>query len=182
MSRVSVIFSTFALFLILVKPVFSQDITGRWAVGYRYSYVNADDDDFRKAASANGINLTYGLNENLAIELEADHFDLKSKAHTRLGVTEFHTNLQLRKSFNNFVPYLIGGVGLQYYNYSELGLGDRRDDNVSISYKTGIGLEYFINKNLALNTEGAYVYGDTGSGATLDVYSWRVSAGLKYYF
>lgn len=182
MSRVFVVLSILALSLILVKPVLSQDIAGRWAIGYRYNYVNADDDDFRKAGGANGLNLTYGLNENLAVELEADYFGLKSKVHTRLGVTSLFANLQLRKSFKNFVPYVVGGLGVQYYKYSELGPGDRKDHSASHSYKTGLGLEYFFNKNLSIHTEAAYVYGNTGGDATLDVYAWRFGTGLKYYF
>jgi opacity protein-like surface antigen len=180
MGKLLLCFFSFALFF--VKPAFSQDITGRWAIGYRYNYVNADDDDFRKVGAANGLNLTYGINKNLAVELETDYFGFKSKSYTRLRVTSFHTNLQLRKSFKNFVPYLVGGIGFQYYRYSELGAGDRKDKIISYSYKTGGGLEYFINKNLAANTEVAYVYGNTGGNATLDVYAWRFGAGLKYYF
>lgn len=182
MRKIFIVFLMLALFQILVKPAFSQDITGRWAIGYRYNYVNPDDEDFRKVSGSNGLNLTYGLNENLAIELEADYFSLKSKANTRLGVTSFHANLQLRKNFNNFVPYLVGGLGVQCYKFDELGLGDSRDKDVSFSYKTGGGLEYFFNKNLSIHTEAAYVYGNTGGSATLDVYAWRFGTGLKYYF
>jgi len=182
MSRIFILVSILASFLILVRPALSQDIGGRWAIGYRYNYIFIDDDDFNKVNGSNGLNLTYGINENLAAELEADYFSVKSQAETRLGVTSLHANLQLRKSFKNLVPYLVGGLGIQYYKYGELGPGDRKDNSFSLSYKTGGGLEYFFNKNLSINTEAAYVYGNTGGSATLDVYAWRFGTGLKYYF
>ncbi len=182
MRRIFTVFFSLAMVLILIKPAFSQDITGKWAIGYRYNYVYLDDDDFSKEGNCNGVNLTYGLNEYFTVELETDYFSVESKSGTKLGVTSSHANLQLRKSFKNFVPYLVGGLGFQYFKYSELGDGDRKDNNISYSYKTGGGLEYFFNKNLSMHTEAAYVYGNTGGGATLDVYGWRLGTGLKYYF
>lgn len=179
--RTSVIMA-FAAVLFLLNPAWSEEIKGRWAVGSRYRYFDADDADFRGNGNAANLNLTYGLTDNLALECEGGYYRLKSKAGTRLGVYSFHTNLQLRANTKKIVPYLTGGIGFQHYRYRDIGEGDRRDKRFSYSYKTGAGAEYFINKNWAVNIEADYIYGNTGGKATLDVYGWQYGGGVKYYF
>lgn len=178
--KVLIIFLAAVLFSL--KPAWCEEIKGRWGVGSRYRYVVSDDDDFKRNGNSANLNLTYGVTDNLAVEGEAGYFTLKSKAGTRVGVFSFHTNLQLRANLKKFTPYILGGLGFQHYNFSKLGDGDRSDNNYSYSYRTGVGAEYFINKNWALNLEADYIYGNTGGNATLDVYSWQYGGGVKFYF
>lgn len=166
----------------LVRPIFSQDIENRWGLGYRYGYVDADDANYKTHGNAHNLNLTYIFNENFATELESGYFRLKSKNGSALGVFSFYANLQLRTAIKSFYPYIVGGIGGQYYDYDKLKGNDRKDKTVSFSYKTGLGVEYFFDKNWALNFECVYVYGNTGGNATLDVYGWHYCAGMKYYF
>lgn len=159
-----------------------QGIKNRWGAGYRYGFVNAEDDDFNIHGDAHYLNVTYGLTDNIAIECEGGYFRLESKADTKLDVYSFHTDIQLRANTKKLVPYLIGGIGFQVYDYRNIGQDDRKDKEISVSYESGVGVEYFFTGNWALNLEVMYVYGNTGGDATLDVYSWQFGYGLKYYF
>ncbi len=170
------------LSVFLISAAWCQDIKGRWGLGYRYGFVDSDDADYKTNGNSHNLNLTYGLTDNLALECESGYYKLQSKAGTDLGVYSFHAGLQLRKEIKNLVPYLTGGLGFQHYGYSELGDGDRKDNNYSYSYRTGAGAEYFFTDNFALNAEVVYIYGNTGGNATLDAYGWQYGGGIKYYF
>ena len=168
--------------VLFVMAVSAQDIKGKFGVGYRYGFVHPDDADYKTNGNAHNLNLTYGLSDNLALEGETGYFRLKSKAGTEVGVYSLFTSMQFRLNLDKFVPYLVGGIGLQYYDYDNLGEGDREDNKFSFAYRFGTGLEYFLKKNLSINGELVYVYGNTGGDATLDVYGWQYCAGAKFYF
>ncbi len=169
--------------LTLINPAKAEDIKGKWGVGYRYRYVAPDDDNFKAHGNCHNVNLTYGLTDNIAIEGEFGHFRLKSNAASEVGTYSLHAGIQLRaNAIKNFVPYLVGGPGLQIYDYNNVSGGDMKDETFSFSYKTGGGIEYFLNKNLAFNLEAVYIYGNTGGKASLDVYGWQYGGGVKYYF
>ena len=186
----------FALLLLIIfsSKAFSEDnsthhvdIAKRWAVGYRYGYVDADDADFRTSTGnrnrgCQNLLVSYGINNNLTIEFEGSFFKLISMDSSELNTYSILANLQLRKKVGDFYPYLVGGVGGQFFDYKDLGGTDAKDKDASIAYKFGGGLEYFLNNNWSLNAEGAYIYGNTGGSATLDTYSWHYKTGIKYYF
>lgn len=172
----------FVMLLLVCGSAWCEDIKGRWGVGYRYGFVNPDDDDFKSHGNAHYLNLTYGLTENIAVEAEGGYFRLKSKAGSEIGVYSLHADIQLRANLKRLAPYILGGIGFQGYKYDNIGSGDRKDKNISFSYEAGVGTEYFLSKNWALNLEAVYIYGNTGGNATLDVYSWQYGGGIKYYF
>ncbi|UCG35300.1 MAG: outer membrane beta-barrel protein [Candidatus Omnitrophota bacterium] len=154
----------------------------RYAIGFRYYYDDVDDEDFKRDGNVYSANLTYSLNSNFALELETGHVKLKSKFGTELGVFATYLNLQIRKPIENWAPYLVGGIGGQFYDYGELKVTDKKDKSADFSYKVGAGLEYAFDKNWAMNVEYVYVYGNTGGSASLDTYGWQYGAGIKYYF
>lgn len=169
--------------LTVINPAAAEDIKGKMGIGYRYRYVAPDDDNFKANGNCHNINLTYGLTDNIALEGEAGHFRLKSTAASEVGVYSLHGGIQLRaNAIKNLVPYLTGGAGFQVYDYNNVSGGDRKDKTISFSYKTGGGIEYFFNKNVAFNLEAVYIYGNTGGDASLDVYGWQYGGGVKYYF
>lgn len=154
----------------------------KWALGTRYTYFDPDDADYTHNGNCYGLNLTYSFNDKIALELEGDYFKLQSKDNSKIGIYSIYANLQLKKRLKKFYPYLTGGVGLQHYSYGILQRNDTKDEDSSISYKYGVGLEYAIVDNWRVNFETTYAYGNTGGGASLDVYGIRYGIGLKYYF
>jgi opacity protein-like surface antigen len=168
--------------VILSKSGLCQEITERYGLGYRYSYFKADDADYKSHGNVHDLIVSYGISEYLAVELEGGYFELKSKSGSEIGVLSGYTNLQVRAPIKEFVPYIVGGIGMQFYDYKKLLVDDRKDKDSSFSYKLGGGFEYFLTQDWAFNSEASYVYGNTGGEATLDVYGWRYSAGFKYFF
>ncbi|UCD14868.1 MAG: porin family protein [Candidatus Omnitrophota bacterium] len=184
MSRKLLFFVAVFLVTLLAVPgaAFCQDKKNKWALGYRYSYVDADDADFKTHGNAHDLIVGYELTDNFAVEAEAGHFRLKSKSGTGLDVVTAHASLQLRLPSGKFVPYLSGGAGWMFYDYGTLYADDEKDNRNSFSYKAGAGMDFLLTEKLAFGGEVSYVYGNTGGGATLDVYHWRYGVGFKYYF
>lgn len=171
------------VFCAALGSAYAQDTKGKFGLGYNYRYVAPDDDDFKTGGNNHSLDLTYGLTNNIALEAEIGHFMLKSKAGSKLGVYSFYPGVQLRMNpIKQFVPYLTAALGFQGYDYEKISGGDMKDKNFSLSYKTGGGVEYFLNKHLSLGLEVDYVYGNTGGEASLDVYGWQYGGGIKYYF
>ncbi len=164
-----------------------KDMERRRAFGYRYGFINVDDADIKKQGTGGNRNchsytLTYDLSEKLALEWEWSSFRLISKVLTRVKAYSIGANLLYKLDTGNITPYITTGLGIQHYRYSNIGTDDRKGHSFSHLIKSGGGLDYFLNKGLALNGEISYVYGNTGGDATLDVYQWRYSGGLKCFF
>ncbi len=162
----------------------NKDSMNRWGIGYRYRYVHPDDEDFKKGngGNNNNLNVTYWVDRDLALELEVGHFQLKTDVGSKIDITSAHLAIQLIKDFDKIKPYFVAGIGFQHYkrNYVAESLNTGRDN--SVSFKLGPGVEYYFDKNWAINLEAVYVYGDTGAKTTLDVYGWQFGGGIKYYF
>lgn len=159
-----------------------KDSGNKWGVGYRYRYVHPDDEDLKnQGGHSNNLNLTYRAFRNLALELEGGHFELESNSGTTIDVISLHAAVQLIANFSKIKPYLVSGIGFQYYD-REKTVGNTDAKESSFSYKAGPGIEYFLNKNCAINLEGVYIYGNTGVRDSLDVYGWQFGGGMKFYF
>jgi len=162
--------------------IWDLGMSDRYAIGFRYYYADVDDEDYKRDGNVYNANLSYSLNSNIAFELETGHLKLKSKFGTELEVFSTLFNMQLRAPIENWAPYLVGGIGGQFYDYGELKGTDKKDKAMDFSYKVGAGVEYAFDKNWSMNIEYAYVYGNTGGSASLDTYGWQYGAGIKYYF
>ncbi len=161
-----------------------QDIKDRWSVGADFAYVRPEDAEYKESPNLLGrASVGCGISNNIAVELEAGSFRLKSKHDSKTTVYTLLTNLELRaKNFGKFVPYLLGGIGWAFFSYDDLHPTEKKDKTSSYAWKTGVGLEYFLNNNWALNFEGAHFYANTGGKTHLDVYGRHYSLGVKYYF
>ena len=169
--------------IVFCKPGFCQDIKNRWALGLDISYIFPQDIEYKDTFSYPGrINLSFGINNNLAIELEVGTYSLKSKWDSKTRIYTFLTNLELRTKPGKIVPYALFGIGAAFFSYDDLHPTERKDKSASYAYKGGVGIEYFLTENWAVNLEAVHFYANTGGKATLDVYSYQYSTGLKYYF
>lgn len=172
----------FVIFVGLYNPGFCQDIKNRWAVGLGASYVQPEDAEYEEEPTYLGkATLGYGINNNLALELEADTFRLKSNTGSKVRVNSVLINLELRTKLGRFFPYALLGAGWSFFSFKDLTPQEKKDKSNSYVYKVGGGIEYFLNKNWALNYEAVHFYTDTGK-TNLEVYNWQHSMGIKYYF
>lgn len=180
-----VIVLTFVIgFALFSNLGFCEEIKNRWAAGLDFAYVRPEDAEYKESTNLLGkASLGYGLSNNLAVELEAGTFRLKSKHESKTYVYSLLTNLELRcDKFGKFVPYLLGGIGVAFFSYDDLHSTEQKDKTWSPAWKAGVGIEYFLSKNWAVNLEGAHFYANTGGKTHLDVYGRHYSLGIKYYF
>ena len=163
---------------------FCQEIKNRWYLGTDFAYVSPEDAEIKETAYyLTSASLGYGISNNLAVELEAEGFRLKSKYDSKIKVYTLLANLELRaKNFGKFTPYAIGGFGWAFFDYDNLHPTEKKDKSSSPAWKAGLGGEYSLTKNWAVNCEAVHFYANTGGKASLDVYSQQYSLGIKYYF
>lgn len=163
---------------------FAQEIKNRWYLGTDFAFVSPEDAEIKEGTYyLTSASVGYGISNNLAIELEAEGFRLKSKHDSKIKVYTLFTNLELRtKNFGKFTPYAIGGFGWAFFDYNNLHPTEKKDKPSSYAWKAGIGGEYFLTKNWAVNSEAVHFYANTGGKTHLDVYGQQYSLGVKYYF
>lgn len=177
-----VVFIALIIFVSFSEFGFCQEIKNRWAVGVAGSYVQPEDAEYEDAPAYLGkATLGYGINDHLALEAEADTFQLKSKTGSRVRVNSLLINLEIRTKTGKFFPYAILGAGWSFFSFKNLTPEEKKDKSNSYAYKTGVGVEYLLDKNWALNYEAVHFYTTTGK-TNLEVYNWQHSLGIKYYF
>ncbi|MEW5895886.1 MAG: porin family protein [Candidatus Omnitrophota bacterium] len=150
-----------------------SDITNRFGVGYRFGWMDDDDDtstivpDVDQKHSAL---LIYGLSPYTALQLEgsyATNWDFDTEFYSLFA------DLQLRMPMEEMAAYIFGGVGLQNQDFDDIF-----DSEDSMAWRAGIGAEYFMTEQTAVNAEGIYNFDD--GDATFN--SWELRLGLSYYF
>lgn len=168
----------------LCRVGFSEEIKGRWYVGTDVAYVSPEDAEIKEAAYfLSSASVGYGISDNFAAELEAEGFRLKTKNDSKIKVYTLLVNGELRaRAFGKFVPYLVGGIGAAFFRFDDLHPTEQKDKSFSYAWKGGVGGEYFLSKNWAVQAEAVHFYTNTGGKTHIDVYSQQYSLGIKYYF
>ncbi len=148
---------------------------------------------------ANGISLGANFDEHWGAELAFDAFQLNWDNRLDQRVAELTTLTlipQIRWRYplldDRLVPYAIVGIGpsfLQYNDRKSHAFGiDLEAEGWKLSATAGVGIEYFLQDEIAFGFEGKYVWVDqldTRIGdeyGTTDTSSWLVSFGLRAYF
>lgn len=144
------------------------------------------------AGFAGQLGVSYGFNRYINGELEFGMMINKWKEYGDMYLFPIMANIQLRAAdfHENFVPYLVGGVGGAILTIDEKS-GYTSDVTYGFALKGGLGFDYYITENWVLNMEGDYYFTtakaevnkDGAAYAKHDNHSvWFIGAGLKYYF
>ena len=137
--------------------------------------------------------VSYGFNKYLNGEFEVGWEMSKWKNYGDIHTIPILFNLQLRAAdlSENFVPYIVGGVGPAIVTMREKSAYSS-DLSWGVALKGGLGFDYYVTPNWVLNAEGSYYF--TTCEAKVNYKSggevvkhenqsfWFVGAGLKYYF
>lgn len=182
--------------------VLAEDLAGRFSVGVVGGGVFPKDSEIDSTFYVGG-NLAYGVNEYIALggEVGYSSWDVEEVGvdYGEIRAVPLLADLYLRYPVemgeNKLVPYVVGGLGVVFYDYKESSFlkqyGVTVDVDPSFALKLGGGLEYFFTKNIALGVEGSYGWSEadvsvSGAGAvastSMDTNSWMVTGGIKYYF
>jgi outer membrane protein len=200
----TIIFYCLVVSLVLTAgSAMADSIQGKLGVTGRIGLlVPTDSEAFATPSNLNtdvgfigGGGLIYGLNKNIALELDITHSEFEAD---RVGSREGDfatTNISLGAQYrfvNNpvykLVPYVGAGLDILVNDF-KFADGDKADiDTVAAVHASG-GLDYFILKQLALNAEVKGVlapdadikFGGSKIG-NYDPTSLSMTFGVRYFF
>jgi outer membrane protein len=137
-----------------------------------------------------GGGLIYGIDNHFAVELEATRTSFGSETGD-FGVTDISLGGQYRFTSQNIrlVPYLGAGLDILVSDYSPNG-GSRQDVDTKVGVHLAGGVDYFLQRQLALTAE---LRGVLAPNATItDRFGDRVgrfdpsnfsgTVGVRYFF
>ena len=148
---------------------------------------------------ANGVSLGANFDRHWGAELSLDAFQLGLRnAEDRLAAEMSSITLmpqvRLRQPFLNdrLVPYVLAGAGVSFVQANDrksaaFGM-DLEAEGWQAAATAGIGIEYFLDDEVAFGFEGKYIWVDpvdTRIGAevgTKDMSAFLLSFGLRLYF
>lgn len=174
----------------------ADSINGKLGVTGRVGFLSPADnnaeyfDNRTDTGLVVGGGLIYGIDDNIAVELEAMRSEFGSDTGD-FGVTDISIGGQYRFGVQQrFVPYLGAGFDVLISDYDEnSGLGSDIETKVGVHVSAGV--DFFLQKNLALTAEARLVAApdakitDRQSGANageFDPSSLSTTVGLRYFF
>lgn len=195
--------SLFLAGILAAGNVSAADIKGRLGVTGRLGFlVPADSErppggDTIKsdAGFIGGGGLIYGIDRNVAVELDVTHTEFDSDLHDgRFG--DFETDnvsvgLQYRFTLQKekLVPFVGAGVDFLINDFTDAD-GTRHDVDTVIGMHLKGGIDYFINPNVALTAELKGILSpdadiETSRGTKVgnfDPSSFSMTFGARYFF
>lgn len=150
-------------------------------VGYNYQFTNnvvlGIDADFAWTGADDSTTVFDG--EDLVGSLDSE-LDWEGAVRARLGY-----------AVDRFLPYIAGGVAFGRLNhdvFDALGAPSGSDDDTSVGWTLGVGLEYAFTDNIIGRAEYRYTdFGDfdfdiNGTSASTDLTTNDVRLGIAYKF
>lgn len=194
----------------------AEDIAGRSGLGIGLGYISPKDDTI-DSGMLPSINYTYGVTSNFSLELSLGRavLDVEDEDISGLNLGEITTvplqlTAQYRIPSGSASPYLGAGVGYYFNDFDtsdeavdflRTDLGDpsltaKIEADDSFGYHVNLGVDYFFNRNLAINLDARYFWTEVdgtlkgtvfgipfeGDLGELELDSSVVSAGIKYFF
>ena len=138
-----------------------------------------------------GAGLIYGIDDHFAAELDVTRTSFGSDTGD-FGITNVSLGAQYRFALQQrqLVPYLGIGLDILVSDYDENG-GAKSDVDTTVGAHISGGVDYFLQKNLALTAEVKLVVApdaritDRSSGdhvGNFDPSSFSTTVGIRYFF
>ena len=148
---------------------------------------NADlNDNKTDAGLIGGAGLIYGIDDHIAVEVDLSHAAFGSDGGD-FGVTNLSFGGQYRFALadHRLVPYVGAGLDVIFSDF-EANNGTNLDVDTTVGVHVSGGVDYFIQKQLALTAEGKLVVApDTdieGNRGDFDPTSFSTTVGIRYFF
>lgn len=175
----------------------ADSIKGKLGVTGRVGFLSPADnnaeffDNRTDSGFVAGGGLIFGIDDHIAAELDVTRSEFDSDTGD-FGVTNFSFGGQYRFALQQrqLVPYLGAGLDILVSDYDENG-GARSDVDTTVGVHVSGGVDFFLQKNLALTAEAKIVAApdaditDRQSGASagdFDPTSFSTTVGLRYFF
>jgi len=175
----------------------ADSIKGRLGVTGKVGFINPADNnaEFYDNRTDTGViaggGLIYGLDDHIALELDLTGAAFGSDTGD-FNVADISFGGQYRFALQQrqFVPYIGAGLDIIATDYdANNGAGSDVDTTIGVHVKGG--LDFFLQRNLALTAEAKLVVApdaditDSGSGAhygNFDPTSLSTTVGIRYFF
>lgn len=154
------------------------------------NYVNPYHNNRTDIGFVGGGGLIYGIDDHFAAELEVTRTSFGSDSGD-FGVTNVSLGAQYRFALQQrrLVPYVGGGLDILVSDYDPND-GIRRDVDTTVGGHVNGGVDYFIQKNLALTAEAKLVVAPDTSitdrfgnhRGDFDPSSFSTTAGIRFFF
>lgn len=212
----------FAAFANAAAPVTGEGgwlYDGDWLRGYiglRFGVAFPSNREFGSGFSFNeggaqqspNAQVGMDLSRYLSLELDLSYYETDydaAGAGTVGEITIYSLIPQIRVRYpmysDRFVPYLVGGVGIGFTETSDPtpitakpGVPILSGKESSVAGSVGVGFDYYLAQNLALNLEAKQLFfrpslsvkylstGQTGENVDLNLDATILSLGLRLYF
>lgn len=175
----------------------ADSIKGKLGVTGKIGLVNPADNesDFYKNKTDIGFigggGLIYGIDDHFAAELDLTRTSFGSETGD-FGVTNLSLGGQYRFALTNrqLVPYVGAGLDILFSDYDP-DFGPNQDVDTTVGVHVSGGIDYFLQKNLALTAEAKLVIApdtkitDSYNGnhyGDFDPSSFSTTFGIRYFF
>jgi outer membrane protein len=175
----------------------ADSIKGKVGVTGRVGFISPTDNDAEfinnrtDTGFVAGGGLIYGLDDHIAVELDVTRASFGSDTGD-FGVTNVSFGGQYRFALQQrqLVPYLGAGLDILATDYDENG-GARSDVDTTVGVHISGGIDFFLQKNLALTAEAKLVAApdakitDRQNGnhaGDFDPSSFSTTVGIRYFF
>ncbi|MCI0591286.1 MAG: porin family protein, partial [Gammaproteobacteria bacterium] len=147
-----------------------------------------------------GGSVGLNINRYLGAELVVDNYDTHIESGDGLKLAEFAIwniipELRVRYPVLNgdLVPYMVAGVGAGFGQINDTTLDTGPGTRITLSGRdwspvaaAGLGVDYFVFKNVAITAESKYVYQEStfqvnGKGQDVNVSNILVGLGLRIF-
>ena len=175
----------------------ADSIKGRLGVTGRIGLLSPADNNAENVDNGTdtglviGGGLIYGIDDHIALEFDISRSSFGSDTGD-FGVTNFSLGGQYRFALQQrqLIPYVGAGLDILVSDYDVNG-GARSDVDTTVGVHANGGIDYFLQKNLALTAEAKIVVApdtkisDRQSGkhvGDFDPTSFSTTVGIRYFF
>ena len=174
----------------------------KWTIGFNGSYVSPSESDADDTGYFGG-SLAYDLSDYVAIGIESGYMKWSQDANGQdygditsiplLGTLVIKNPMPFQDT--TVVPYGIFGLGVIFYDFDESSALSNNnisvEDDSGLGIKAGVGLDYYLTENAAINLEISYLWADrnfsvptrgTVTAADFDADAWLFGGGLKFRY
>ncbi len=186
-------------------PAMAENIKGKLGVTGRIGFIVPADSDVgpdkskleTDAGFVGGGGFIYGIDRNIAAELEITHSDFGSSTHSGsfkgdFDVINIGLGAQYRFAVNqpNVTPYAGVGLDIILSDFEQTNGPGRFDVDTTVGLHVKGGIDYFLTRQVALNAEGKFVVApetdikgsNGGPDGNFDPTGFIGTVGVRFFF
>ncbi len=186
-------------------PAMAESIKGKFGVTGRIGFIVPADSDVgvdkskfeTDAGFVGGGGFIYGIDRNIAAELEITHSGFSAGTHSGsfkgdFDVINIGLGAQYRFAVNqpNLSPYAGAGLDIILSDFEQSNGTGRYDVDTTVGLHVKGGVDYFLTRQFALNAEGKFVVApetdikgsNGGTNGNFDPTGFIGTVGVRFFF